>query len=143
TLSPNPRWLIQSKIVRSDSGVRIAFIGLTAPFNPYYHLLGWHVEAIEKVIDRELRKLQEKTDVVVLLCHLGIDEDRTIAEKYQETDVIIRGHTHHLLRHGEVINETLLTAAGKHSAYVGEVRLNWDHERRKLIDKAAYTANIT
>src|SRR5699024_9804595 len=38
TLSPNPRWLMQSKIVTSDSGVRIAFIGLTAPFNPYYHL---------------------------------------------------------------------------------------------------------
>src|SRR5699024_1405132 len=34
-------------------------------------------------------------------------------------------------------------AAGKHSADVGEVRLTWDHERRKLIDKAAYTANIT
>src|SRR5699024_7886353 len=42
--SDNPPWLQSSKIVTSNNGVKIGVIGLTARFNPYYHLLGWHIE---------------------------------------------------------------------------------------------------
>src|SRR5690625_4100191 len=41
------------------------------------------------------------------------------------------------------MNETLLTAAGKHCAYVGEVILTWDHTCHELVQKEAYTTNIT
>ncbi|MEI3605492.1 bifunctional UDP-sugar hydrolase/5'-nucleotidase [Pseudogracilibacillus sp. SE30717A] len=142
-LSENPSWLHTSKIVESRHGVKIGFIGLTAPFNPYYHLLGWHVDLAHEAIERELIKLKGKTDIILLLSHLGINEDQEIARKYNDIDVIIGGHTHHLLRTGEVVDNTLLTAGGKHCAYVGEVRLTWDHTANKLINKEAYTTNIT
>src|SRR5699024_3078926 len=50
---------------------------------------------------------------------------------------------HHLLRTGEFINETLLTAAGKYCAHVGEIILTWDHAAESLQKKEAYTTNIT
>src|SRR5690625_1422849 len=50
TLSDNPGWLESSQIVTSKHGVRVGIIGLTAPFNPYYHLLGWHVESAHQAI---------------------------------------------------------------------------------------------
>ncbi|MFP3489458.1 bifunctional metallophosphatase/5'-nucleotidase, partial [Staphylococcus sp. SIMBA_130] len=66
-----------------------------------------------------------------------------IARRYDAVDAIIGGHTHHLLRSGEYINNAVITAAGKHCAYIGEVILTWDHKQKKLVKKEAYTADIT
>src|SRR5690625_2867135 len=54
----NPRWLLSSYISESKRGVKIGVIGLTARFNPYYHILGWDVEPIFDVLDTELDKLK-------------------------------------------------------------------------------------
>src|SRR5699024_10911607 len=87
--------------------------------------------------------LKKETDIIVLLSHLGITEDEQIARKFPEIDVIIGGHTHHLLRSGEYINNTLLTAAGKNCMFVGEVILTWDHDQKKLAGKQAYATDVS
>lgn len=137
-----PNWLSSYQIITSTGGVRIGLIGLTAPFNPYYHLLGWHVEPIFPTLENLLEKLRGKTDVILLLSHLGIYEDERIAKHFPEIDVIIGGHTHHLLRSGETVGETLLTAAGKHCAHVGEVSITFDHSKKKVVNKQAVTTEI-
>src|SRR5699024_4223800 len=138
-----PAWLQSSYRVETPSGIKIGYVGLTAPFNAFYNLLDWYIsppfEALQRVID----EVGKSCDVIVLLSHLGINEDREIARHFPEIDAIIGGHTHHLLRVGEKINETIITAAGKHCTYIGEVILTWDHTQRKLVQKEAYTMNIT
>lgn len=138
-----PKWLKRTVEIQSIHGVRIGVIGLTAPFNDYYELLDWHVSHDFMEIDKYVRELKDKTDIIILLSHLGINEDREIARSYKDIDVIIGGHTHHLLRTGEVVNNTLITAAGKHCASVGQVILTWDFKRQKLTNKEAYATNIT
>jgi len=138
-----PSWLKTSKIIHSNQGVSIGVLGLTAPFNPYYNLLNWHVEAPLDTLKKELKKLRENVEIVILLSHLGIYEDQKIAQQFPELDVIIGGHTHHLLRSGEKIGNTIVTAAGKHCAHVGEVILTWDHRLKKLVKKEAYVYEIT
>lgn len=143
TKRENPEWLTRYQIVNSSGGARIGLIGLTAPFNPYYHLLGWHLDDIFPTIEKVLVQLEGKTDVIILLSHLGIYEDERIAKHFPEIDVIIGGHTHHLLRSGEQVRNTLLTAAGKHCTHVGEVTITFDHSTKKVVDKQAVTTNIT
>ena len=141
-ITEDPNWLLKSQTIHSRQGVKIGLIGLTARFNPYYHLLGWNVESPYKAIERELVQLHD-CDIVVLLSHVGIHLDQVIAERYEAIDVIIGSHTHHLFHEGEFVNQTILTAAGKHCEYVGEVTLIYDHERKKLVDKQAIVENIT
>lgn len=143
TISENPTWLHRSKIVTSKHGVKIGLLGLTAPFNPYYHLLGWHIEEVSEVLEKEIARLHDKVDVMVLLSHLGIHEDQRIATLFPQIDCIIGGHTHHLYRTGEIIGNTLLTAAGKQCAFVGEVTLTWDHQAGHLVGQEAYATEIT
>lgn len=134
----NPDWLKTFTTFTSPEGVKIGMIGLTAPFNSFYNLIGWQVKSPYEILDKYIPELTASCDVIVLLSHLGIQDDQEIAERYPAIDLIIGGHTHHLLRNGEWINDTLLTAAGKHGMYVGEVILTWDHTKRKLINKEAY-----
>jgi len=139
----NPPWLQRSKIIRTKSNVKIGLFGITAPFSTYYNLLGWETETIDETVAREIYSLKNEADIIILLSHVGIDEDYRMAKLFPEIDCIIGGHTHHLLQHGEYVNNTLLTAAGKHCAYVGEVQLTWDHEQQKLVEKQATTTRIT
>lgn len=138
-----PAWLHPLHYVETESRVKIGFIGLTAPFNAFYNLLDWYVSPPFEALQHVLDEAEKTCDVIVLLSHLGINEDREIARQFPEVDAIIGGHTHHLLRVGEKVNETIITAAGKHCTYVGEVILTWDHTQKRLVQKEAYTTNIT
>lgn len=139
----NPKWLRSVVQVQSKSGIKIGVLGLTTPFNAFYNLLNWHVEFPLKTLEKYVSELNKSADIIVLLSHLGINEDRQIADRFPEIDVIIGGHTHHLLKTGETVKNTLITAAGKHCEHVGEVTLTWDHKRNCLMSKEAHTTNIT
>ncbi|SDQ28118.1 bifunctional metallophosphatase/5'-nucleotidase [Virgibacillus salinus] len=138
-----PNWLQPTVEIKSVNGVRIGIIGLTAPFNAFYELLDWHISIPLQALEEHITKLKESTDVIILLSHLGITEDQEIARRFDDIDIIIGGHTHHLLRTGEMINNTIITAAGKHCTFVGEVILTWDHSLQKLVNKEAYTKDTT
>lgn len=139
----NPPWLQRSKVIRTESNVKIGLFGITAPFSTYYNLLGWETEAIDATVAREVNHLQAEADIIILLSHVGIDEDYRMAKLFPEIDCIIGGHTHHLLQHGKYVNDTLITAAGKHCAHVGEVQLVWDHDQQRLVEKYASATRIT
>lgn len=143
SMKDKPEWLIPFTKIESINGVRIGVIGLTAPFNDFYKLLDWEVSPPFQTLESYIEELKQSTDVIILLSHLGINEDQEIARRFPDIDLIVGGHTHHLLRTGEEVNNTLITAAGKHCAYVGEVILTWDHDLQKLISKEAYTTKIT
>src|SRR5690625_3440756 len=72
-----PSWLKTSKIIHSNQGVSIGVIGLTAPFNPYYNLLNWHVEPPFETLQNELKQLRHHVDVIVLLSHQHEDRKST------------------------------------------------------------------
>lgn len=138
-----PEWLQLTSSIQSAGGVRVGVIGLTVPFNDFYHLLGWHVENPYQTLQRHINHLKQSSDVIVLISHLGLNEDQEIARRFDDIDVIIGGHTHHLLRTGEEVNNAVITAAGKQSSFVGEVILTWDHALERLVGKEAYTTDVT
>lgn len=138
-----PDWLHPTVEIKTIHGVTIGVIGLTAPFNDYYELLGWHITDPYEVLESLIHQVKINTDIIVLMSHLGINEDKEIARKFPDVDVIIGGHTHHLIRTGEVVNQAIITAAGKHCSFVGEVILTWDHQVGRLVNKEAYTTDIS
>lgn len=138
----SPSWLKRYKMITTKSGVNIAVIGLTAPFNNFYHPMGWHALDPLKVLKLTLTEVRPKADVIILLSHLGVDQDEIIADHFREIDIIIGGHTHHLFKEGERINNSVLTAVGKFGHYVGQIRLYFDHEKGRLINKEANAVDI-
>ncbi|KGX86688.1 bifunctional metallophosphatase/5'-nucleotidase [Pontibacillus litoralis] len=139
---PNPEWLKPYTIKTTEKGTKIAMLGLTAPFKTFYRLLGWDISSPFEWLDQTIQEVRNQADIVVFLSHLGINDDQEIARRYEDIDVIIGGHTHHLFKEGEWVNNTLLTAAGKHGVYVGEVILTWDAEANMLKQKQAYAYHL-
>ena len=66
-----------------------------------------------------------RPDLVVALTHIGIAQDRKLAQNVPGIDLIIGGHTHVVLEHGEQVGHTLIAQAGSHGRFVGRVDIDF------------------
>ncbi len=73
----------------------------------------------------QILRLQEKADIVICLSRGGLNinpkksEDEILARKVPEIDIIISGHTHHLLEKPLIVGETIIVQAGAYGRNVG------------------------
>ncbi|UQS83876.1 bifunctional metallophosphatase/5'-nucleotidase [Bombilactobacillus thymidiniphilus] len=128
------------KIMTTPQHTKVGLLGLTAPYTLTYPLLNWQVKTVEQVLPRLIKLIRPQVDVLILLSHLGLPADRQLATTYPQLDVIIGGHTHHLLRNGEVVNGVLLAAVQKFGHYVGKIDL--ELQNHQLITKNASTIEV-
>ena len=116
-----PHWADEFKCYTTNKGYKIGVIACTIPLPTSYDLLGWHIEEPVVAIKRLINRYRESVDMFILLSHLGLQTDVTIAECFPEIAVILGGHTHHLLPEGERVNQTLVAGAGKFGRHIGKV----------------------
>lgn len=126
-----PDW-IQPWAVREWDGFRVAFTGVTISFAEFYRLLGWEVEDPIRVLAKQVPRLRREADAVVVLSHLGLGNDRSLAQAVPGIDVIMGAHTHHLLEKPERVGDTWIAAAGKFGGHVGHLTLEWVPASRRL-----------
>lgn len=132
-----PDWVRPYMLYTTKRGTRIGVIGLTAYFSHFYHLLGWNLSDPIEELSIQLKELTTKADIIILLSHLGINEDEQIAELFPQIDVILGAHTHHIFHEGKEINDCILGAAGKHGQYVGHIMLEVNTDEWKIVRKKA------
>jgi 5'-nucleotidase len=132
-----PTWGVPYHVIEK-SGVRVAVIGVTAYFTEYYHLLGWDIQDPHTVTSRLVRELRPDTDMIVVLSHLGLHNDERLAKEIPGIDLILGGHTHHLLERPLIVGDTMICAAGKYGQYFGVVDVQFDSVTRKPVTMEGY-----
>ncbi len=125
TLHRRPKYTQDYTMIQTSQGSRFAVLGMTAPFEISYDIVGWEPLDPMKSIARVLAdiKADESFDGILLLSHLGLTTDRRIAENFPEILAIYGAHTHHVLPDGEKIGHTLLTGGGKYGQFMGHMTL--------------------
>lgn len=117
------------KILQTNAGTKLGILGLTAPYLLTYPLLNWDIRLVQDVLPALIAKVRPQVDVLILLSHLGINTDRYLCQKYPQLDIIIGGHSHHLLPIGTIIGKTLVTAAQKYGNYIGNIYLTLENHQ--------------
>jgi 2',3'-cyclic-nucleotide 2'-phosphodiesterase (5'-nucleotidase family) len=117
-------------------GLQIGVLGLT------YHDLntivkasaikGLHSLSPVETTMRYLPELQEQSDLVIVLSHLGLEGDRALAEAVPDIPLIVGGHSHSALHGGLRVGETLIVQAGAHGTLLGHVELALQPRRKRL-----------
>jgi 5'-nucleotidase len=124
-----PNWVKPYKVYQTEQGTRVGVIGLTAHFAHLYGLLGWKVTEPHTELKKWLERLKAESDIIILLSHLGLQDDERIADNFPDIDVILGGHTHHFLEKGKLVKDTLLGAAGKYGYFVGSITLQLNEQK--------------
>lgn len=131
-----PSWAKPYKIITTPQGSKVGLIALTAPFPLTYAPNGWDIRQPMEILANLARTLRPQVDLLILMSHLGIEDDQLIANELPMIDLILGSHTHHLFKEGKVVNGVQLAAAGKFGRYIGEVTVTLDDQKQILHQEA-------
>ncbi|GFH42292.1 multifunctional 2',3'-cyclic-nucleotide 2'-phosphodiesterase/5'-nucleotidase/3'-nucleotidase [Lactococcus hodotermopsidis] len=119
-----PNWALEKMTIETSFGMTVDIFGLTAPYPLAYPLAGWEILDPMQVLSEQLRDSQ--ADFRILLSHVGWRFDDDAAAKFDNLDLILGSHTHHLYEYGRKVNGTMIAAAGRYGEHVGEITLYFD-----------------
>jgi len=126
-----PAWM-RPFWIATKGRLKIGAIGVTAPYTDFYKLLGWDVLDPFETVARLAKRIRPHVDVLIVASHLGLAHDKRLAEQIDGIDVIIGGHTHHLLEQPLRIGECYIAAAGYFGQHVGELEFEYDFDEKTL-----------
>jgi len=91
-------------------------------------------QAVSKYVD--ILKTIEKCDIIIVLSHLGFEEDKILASKVKGIDIIIGGHSHTGVRkiYNDPENHTLITQAFSKGGTLGNLTLIIDLDAKKILN---------
>ncbi|MBQ4613484.1 MAG: bifunctional metallophosphatase/5'-nucleotidase [Akkermansia sp.] len=82
---------------------------------------------------RDYAYLREQCDVLILLTHIGFEDDVKLAQMFPEADAIIGGHSHTRVEKEQVINGVLITQTENKVKYL--TKLTFDVENGKVKER--------
>ncbi|GGA52579.1 bifunctional metallophosphatase/5'-nucleotidase [Paenibacillus physcomitrellae] len=129
-----PHWMKEHHIVQKG-GFNIGLIGATAAFSEFYRILGWDALEPVEAIREQVEQLRDQVDFIILMSHLGLRMDEQLAEEIQGIDLILGGHSHHLLEQPLYIKNTCLAAAEKYGHYLGRILVKRSPEGRAAVQE--------
>lgn len=104
-------------------GLRVAVVGVTLPDLPRYqpprYTVGLAAHSAVEALHVLVPRLRARAEVVIVLSHCGYDADVELARRVADIDVIVGGHSHHLVAEPVRIGDTWVVQAGAGGAYVG------------------------
>lgn len=127
-------------VIKEINGVKFGIIGLTLP-DLFETSLPANVTDlvmlnVDSVLTVNINEVKSRgADVVVLLSHSGLDEDKLIAEKfYADIDIIVGGHSHSTLFKPVRKNGVVIVQAGSYGRNLGKLDLKIDTEKDTVTD---------
>ena len=91
-----------------------------------------------KITREIIAKHKGEVDLLVLVSHLGIDEDTRLARETQGIDLILGGHTHTVMKEPLWVKDTAIVHVGAKAENVGRFDLEYDLQK-KCIRHTAYS----
>ncbi|NHJ22200.1 MAG: bifunctional metallophosphatase/5'-nucleotidase [Candidatus Lokiarchaeota archaeon] len=114
--------------------LKVLVVGVTGAFNEFYNLFNIHINDPLQEIKRVLSNIQKtEYNLLIILSHLGLSQDKIIAKKIPNVDIIIGGHSHSPLKECVIENGTIICQAGYYGESVGELTVDYDENQNKII----------
>lgn len=115
------------------AGISIRVIGLSTPSIHFQYPLRPQAGSVEPFLgvayQQSKKAKQENKELVIALTHLGIKDDKILAKRTRNIDLIIGGHDHLALEKEIIINNANgvpipIVQAGSNSRYVGSLLID-------------------
>ncbi|MHB0958565.1 MAG: bifunctional metallophosphatase/5'-nucleotidase [Pirellulaceae bacterium] len=115
-------------VIKKVGDVSVGILGLTYPKTPWttapQNVAEVTYQDPVSALEQQLPQMRRQgVELIVVLSHLGLSEDKRLAETVQGIDVIVGGHSHNRMEQAEKIGDTLIVQAGAHGADLGRLDL--------------------
>ncbi|MCE1246134.1 MAG: 5'-nucleotidase C-terminal domain-containing protein [Firmicutes bacterium] len=125
-------------MIKKVGGLKVGIIGLTTPETPKVTKVE-NVKGV-KFLDPvatankyipQMKK--EGADIIVALTHLGVDDDKVLAEKAKGIDIIVGGHSHTELMTPVKVGNTVILQTKSYGRFLGKMELTYDKKAKKIV----------
>ena len=140
-------------IIKNIAGLNIGIIGVS-PLNSMVatienKLAGFRVTDPIDAVKDAISRIQDKTDLIIVLAHLGKTDPnvniQNLVEAVPTIDVVIDGHDHIAVNDGRLLGHTIMVNTGQYGEYLGQLTLtikdkkivNWNEQ---LLNEAAFSS---
>jgi 2',3'-cyclic-nucleotide 2'-phosphodiesterase (5'-nucleotidase family) len=131
-------------VIKELKGIRVALIGIVTEDVPLSthprNVAGLKFTSPIETVEKYIKELKKKADVIVVLSHIGFPSDRDLAEKVKGIDVIVGGHSHTKMTQPVNLGDTLIVQAWEHGKALGV--LNLTVEDGKIIRSEGHLEEI-
>ncbi len=118
---------VKPYIIKEFKGIKIAIIGLTLDDTPIYTLpdnvKGLIFQPSVDVAEKLVKELRHSVDLIIILSHLGLHKDMLLAQKIDDIDIIVGGHSHTKLERPILIGRSIIVQAWEHGKVLGVLDL--------------------
>lgn len=126
-------------IIKNVSGVSVGILGLAYPKTAWTtaskNVAEVEFQAPVPAVKHYLPKMRrDGVELIVVLSHLGLSGDKSLAKEVEGIDVIVGGHSHNRMQKAEEVGNTLIVQAGAHGSDLGRLELT--------IKQGKITANV-
>lgn len=122
--------VLKPSLVKDLPGVKVGIVGQAYPFSfltteDRDAIKGWRLGYQDDLLQQEIDRLrtEEGVQIVILLSHMGFEQDRVMAGRLTGVDVIIGGHSHDITWIPVKVGKTVLVHPGSHGKFLGELDL--------------------
>ena len=144
-----PAGLFGATALVDCGGIKIGLFGLLTPSTRTISDLGdVKLKPLIETVQASLSALRHQgAETVVLLSHLGVDDDKQLAQAVMGIDVIVGGHSHtkleHAVRveHNDRLSPTWITQTGARFERLGRIDLAVDAEGH-VLDATTYALEL-
>jgi 5'-nucleotidase/UDP-sugar diphosphatase len=120
-------------IIKDVNGISIAIIGVVTGDTPVTthpkNVTGLQFLSPEEAAEKYVRELRGKSDIVVVLSHIGFSADSDLAKKVDGIDVIVGGHSHTKVEKPTLVGKTFIVQAFEHGKALGVLDLTVENRR--------------
>lgn len=124
----------QACLIKTYNGLRVAILGVVSPDLVNHTRMredGMLIEDPEVSLRRMLSDVREKTDLVVLMSHLGWEPTRTLIDRVSGIDIAIVGHATYPTLDPEKVGKAILLKNSRGGKHLGVVKL-WLDDSKKI-----------
>jgi len=140
---PMPEGLQEYVLIPLPHGLTMGVIGLTAPWGGMYEIFGLHFPDFLAVARRLVKRLRKQGAApIVVLSHLGLEDDRRLADEVEGIDLIVGGHSHDRLPVGERRKGVFIVQAGEYAQTLGRVDLLLDPKAGEVLARSAHLLDV-
>ena len=130
--------LVKPSIVIEKENRKIGIIGLLTQETMVLGNEDISVLPFSDALTKEIESLKKQgVNIIIVLSHIGIDEDKKLAQQFPDIDSIVGGHSHSLLSNDSSISyasgpypisegKTLIVSAGMGGRFVGKLEADFN-----------------
>jgi 2',3'-cyclic-nucleotide 2'-phosphodiesterase (5'-nucleotidase family) len=125
---------LESFTIHNFGVFKLGIIGLTDAVKTYASIFHLHPQKPEDILPDLIRQARGRgAQTILLLSHLGLNQDKSLIEKAEGVDLIIGGHSHDALNTPLNIHGTIIAQTGDFGRFLGRVDLEIDPVSGKII----------